>query len=55
MLCHCNKKLKEVDGKPNLYRCSCGCSFRLVIAKKSEQCSRKEHEERNKLIKGKKK
>ena len=46
MNCHCGKRLKEVEGKPNLYKCSCGCKYRLMIVRKSQECSRKEHEEK---------
>ena len=46
MNCHCGKRLKPVTGKPNLYKCQCGCRYRLVITRKSEECSRKEYEAR---------
>jgi len=46
MNCHCGKKLKRKLGRNNVFFCSCGCIYRLVITKKSEECSRKELEKK---------
>lgn len=53
MKCHCGKRLKkdtnEVRG--TIYKCSCGCIYRLTIVQKSVECSRKEYKEELRSLK----
>lgn len=48
MNCHCGKKLRRKLGSENAFTCSCGCVYRLVVARKSEKCSEIEFEKRKK-------
>lgn len=39
--CSCGKKLRKKRGRDNVYQCSCGCVYSLVIVKKCNKCGNK--------------